>query len=262
MQLVKLSTANLPPSPVIQQTAHGQSAVSVPLISPLASRQELHHMAPTSQLSHLAPPTLSSQTLAPPSQQAIVVSNPAPIQQPTPRPRPKNLPDRAVEIMLAWWNEHIDYPFPTESERITLALAGQISATQVRQWFANRRMRASVKKTRTSSGVGSNGSAAKQRSTVPTMIDINNNSSIHVPMDMPKTDKGSTIERNELDKYSESIDLVIKSLDNEVTRRIVCYCKQLTELTANVVKMNRSKTGMFSQALSAKCIDLWSSINR
>lgn len=51
------------------------------------------------------------------------------------------LPDRAVEIMNEWFLEHLNNPYPQQSEKEHLAKLGGISIKQVTAWFSNRRNR-------------------------------------------------------------------------------------------------------------------------
>lgn len=50
-------------------------------------------------------------------------------------------PDTVVEILNKWFYENQEYPYPNESMTNMLAKEANISAKQVRKWFANKRVR-------------------------------------------------------------------------------------------------------------------------
>ncbi|VDM24081.1 unnamed protein product [Hydatigera taeniaeformis] len=47
----------------------------------------------------------------------------------------------AVAIMDEWYRAHLDRPYPNKEEKMRMAIAGDITETQVGSWFANRRNR-------------------------------------------------------------------------------------------------------------------------
>ncbi|KAH9286459.1 hypothetical protein ECG_01910 [Echinococcus granulosus] len=47
----------------------------------------------------------------------------------------------AVAIMDEWYRAHLDRPYPNKEEKLRMAIAGDITETQVGSWFANRRNR-------------------------------------------------------------------------------------------------------------------------
>ena len=53
------------------------------------------------------------------------------------------LPDRAVTILKSWMlsPEHVDHPYPTEAEKVSLATAAGITVKQLSIWFTNARKR-------------------------------------------------------------------------------------------------------------------------
>ena len=55
--------------------------------------------------------------------------------------RKNQLPDRAVEIMNDWFEDHLSNPYPHMVEKENLASMGGISVKQVNAWFSNRRNR-------------------------------------------------------------------------------------------------------------------------
>jgi hypothetical protein len=55
--------------------------------------------------------------------------------------RKHQLPDRAVEILNEWFDEHIQNPYPSLDDKERLAKAGGINVKQVNAWFSNRRNR-------------------------------------------------------------------------------------------------------------------------
>lgn len=50
-------------------------------------------------------------------------------------------PDQVVDILNRWFVENVDYPYPDEHMTHLLAKEANISAKQVRKWFANKRVR-------------------------------------------------------------------------------------------------------------------------
>ncbi|CAF1147606.1 unnamed protein product, partial [Brachionus calyciflorus] len=50
-------------------------------------------------------------------------------------------PDNVVEILNKWFYENQEYPYPDENMTNALAREANISAKQVRKWFANKRVR-------------------------------------------------------------------------------------------------------------------------
>lgn len=50
-------------------------------------------------------------------------------------------PDNVVDILNKWFVENQEYPYPDEYMTNVLAKAANISAKQVRKWFANKRVR-------------------------------------------------------------------------------------------------------------------------
>ena len=80
--------------------------------------------------------------------QANLPSLPSPhIDQPfthnIPTTSSRGLGEAAISILKAWMfaPEHIDHPYPTEDEKLTLAVKAGISKTQVSNWFVNARKR-------------------------------------------------------------------------------------------------------------------------
>jgi len=53
----------------------------------------------------------------------------------------RQLNARAVAIMTEWYESHLDNPYPTPIEKEVMAEQGQISVSQVKAWFANKRNR-------------------------------------------------------------------------------------------------------------------------
>lgn len=51
------------------------------------------------------------------------------------------LSEQAVDIMNAWYDEHLNNPYPTIEEKERLANLGGITVKQVTAWFSNRRNR-------------------------------------------------------------------------------------------------------------------------
>ena len=57
--------------------------------------------------------------------------------------RPKAVPlnSKAIEIMMRWYETHRERPYPTQKEKEEMAKEGEISVTQVKSWFNNKRNR-------------------------------------------------------------------------------------------------------------------------
>lgn len=53
----------------------------------------------------------------------------------------KQLPERAVQLMNAWYIAHEDNPYPNRNELDYLATEGGIKESQVKAWFSNKRNR-------------------------------------------------------------------------------------------------------------------------
>ena len=51
------------------------------------------------------------------------------------------LKESAVNVLKKWYNDHKEHPYPTEAEKESLALEGDIKVCQVTCWLANRRNR-------------------------------------------------------------------------------------------------------------------------
>jgi hypothetical protein len=49
--------------------------------------------------------------------------------------------DGVVDVLSRWFQENESYPYPDEATTRQLALESNISAKQVRKWFANKRVR-------------------------------------------------------------------------------------------------------------------------
>jgi hypothetical protein len=55
--------------------------------------------------------------------------------------RKHQLPDKAVDILNEWFDEHIQNPYPSLDDKERLSKLGGISVKQVNAWFSNRRNR-------------------------------------------------------------------------------------------------------------------------
>jgi hypothetical protein len=53
----------------------------------------------------------------------------------------QSLPDRAVDELNDWFDDHLNNPYPTSEEKERLAMRGGITVKQVNAWFSNRRNR-------------------------------------------------------------------------------------------------------------------------
>jgi hypothetical protein len=57
------------------------------------------------------------------------------------KPKNRPLPQHAVDIMLEWYEKHLDDPYPSRKDIQEIADAGEIAYSQARSWFANKRNR-------------------------------------------------------------------------------------------------------------------------
>ncbi len=53
----------------------------------------------------------------------------------------KQLPEKAIRLMNAWYLEHEDNPYPNRNDLDYLATTGGIKESQVKAWFSNKRNR-------------------------------------------------------------------------------------------------------------------------
>jgi hypothetical protein len=58
---------------------------------------------------------------------------------------PRNLPSKAIEILVDWFTEHESFPYPTPEEKEELVEQTGLTITQVSNWFVNRRCRTKPK---------------------------------------------------------------------------------------------------------------------
>ncbi len=57
------------------------------------------------------------------------------------KPNARALPEKAVEIMTAWYDQHYIDPYPSYRDYEQMAKHGNITIAQVKQWFINVRRR-------------------------------------------------------------------------------------------------------------------------
>ena len=65
----------------------------------------------------------------------------------TARGRARQLNPVAVRIMTKWYDQNQQHPYPTSDTVDVMADAGQVTPSQVRKWFANKRKRSGTTKT-------------------------------------------------------------------------------------------------------------------
>ena len=53
----------------------------------------------------------------------------------------KQLPEKAIRLMNAWYQAHEDNPYPNRNDLDYLATNGGIKESQVKAWFSNKRNR-------------------------------------------------------------------------------------------------------------------------
>nr|QUP52049.1 KNOX class 1 transcription factor [Isoetes lacustris] len=51
------------------------------------------------------------------------------------------LPKEARQKLLEWWSQHEDHPYPSESEKASLAKLTELNPKQINNWFINQRKR-------------------------------------------------------------------------------------------------------------------------
>ncbi|KAF3642826.1 Homeobox protein knotted-1-like 1 [Capsicum annuum] len=51
------------------------------------------------------------------------------------------LPKEARQMLLAWWNDHYRWPYPTEADKNSLAESTGLDPKQINNWFINQRKR-------------------------------------------------------------------------------------------------------------------------
>ncbi|CAN4124247.1 unnamed protein product [Withania somnifera] len=51
------------------------------------------------------------------------------------------LPKEARQMLLAWWNDHYRWPYPTEADKSSLAESTGLDPKQINNWFINQRKR-------------------------------------------------------------------------------------------------------------------------
>lgn len=55
--------------------------------------------------------------------------------------RRPNLPVHAKDILSSWFREHVDHPYPTQTEKMELSEMTSLSIQKVDNWFINERSR-------------------------------------------------------------------------------------------------------------------------
>eukprot|EP01112_Ceratiomyxa_fruticulosa_P022062 TRINITY_DN797_c0_g1_i1.p1 TRINITY_DN797_c0_g1~~TRINITY_DN797_c0_g1_i1.p1 ORF type:complete len:209 (+),score=27.74 TRINITY_DN797_c0_g1_i1:304-930(+) len=59
-----------------------------------------------------------------------------------PRKRRKGkLPDCSTEVLKKWLYEHLEYPYPTDQEKLDLCTKANLTLSQIANWFINARRR-------------------------------------------------------------------------------------------------------------------------
>ncbi|MED6120454.1 hypothetical protein PIB30_020958 [Stylosanthes scabra] len=53
----------------------------------------------------------------------------------------ERLPNEAKQILLAWWNIHFKWPYPTDADKVALAEWTGLDTKQINNWFINQRKR-------------------------------------------------------------------------------------------------------------------------
>ncbi|KAF5793578.1 putative transcription factor Homeodomain-TALE-KNOX family [Helianthus annuus] len=62
-------------------------------------------------------------------------------QEFTKKKKKGKLPKEATRTLLAWWNSHNKWPYPTEADKIALAETTGLDPKQINNWFINQRKR-------------------------------------------------------------------------------------------------------------------------
>ena len=125
-----LAPSNTPPHTLTPSNLPPQSNPNTPNItSPDAQVQKPQN---TCKVSNTSPSTSSYDIKAPTS-----AAGPAT----PPARRFKKLSLTAVTLMEAWYRAHFDHPYPDSDVIETLVRAGDVTASQVKKWMANKRVR-------------------------------------------------------------------------------------------------------------------------
>ena len=53
----------------------------------------------------------------------------------------RKLPQKSTKLLSEWYEQHLDYPYPTEEEKQQLSTRCDMTVKQVSRWFANKRSR-------------------------------------------------------------------------------------------------------------------------
>ena len=59
----------------------------------------------------------------------------------TKKSKSRLLNPNAISVMSAWYDRHVEHPYPTDDEKRDMSVQGGIGVTQVKAWFANKRNR-------------------------------------------------------------------------------------------------------------------------
>ncbi|CAD5117259.1 unnamed protein product [Dimorphilus gyrociliatus] len=57
------------------------------------------------------------------------------------RKRRQFFSEETIKLMKAWYEENVNYPYPTHNDMLKIAIRARIRLSQVKKWFANRRVR-------------------------------------------------------------------------------------------------------------------------
>lgn len=91
--------------------------------------------------SHNSMPSLSSSTCHNDQTPQPLDEKPAGHYQRQKKTKPPPLNKVAIRIMTNWYERNIHHPYPCNDSAEIMAKAGNITAEQVKKWFANKRMR-------------------------------------------------------------------------------------------------------------------------
>ncbi|KAK9760578.1 Homeobox protein tos8 [Basidiobolus ranarum] len=63
------------------------------------------------------------------------------LAKPNQKKRRGNLPKHVTAILKSWLAQHVKHPYPTEDEKIALAMETKLTMNQISNWFINARRR-------------------------------------------------------------------------------------------------------------------------
>nr|CDS30476.1 iroquois A [Hymenolepis microstoma] len=180
---------------VYNPAAYGPESFNPPMPNPeysYAAQQNYVHGHPASIASMPQYQTYISRSLNgiddyPTSSYGEMVSQNLPAQrihQQVDGPRRKNASRKATATLKEWLNEHKSNPYPTKTEKSTLATTTGMSSSQISTWFANARRR--LKKENKMTWAPRTTNTTDSRPRVPDMVGGDDLERPHSPLKNPE----------------------------------------------------------------------------